>query len=142
MRLRAVLPGLAAAAGLWLAGVALADEAAPPPLPPGGPEFCKQNPAKCEEMRAKRDAFCKENPDRCAELEQKRAERQEFCKQNPEKCQEQRALMQQRRAEIQKRCAEDPAKCDQIKQQMRERWKTRHGGSRPSGPPSDAPSGQ
>ena len=138
MRLRASLLGFAAIAGLWLGASLARAEDAPPPMPPGGPEFCKQNPAKCEEWRAKRDAFCKANPQRCEELKQRRAEREAFCKQNPQKCEQQRAALKARHEEMQARCSEDPAKCDQIKQQMRERWKEHHPGA--PAPSESAPS--
>ena len=37
-----------------------ADETLPPH--PDRAEFCKQNPEKCEEARAKREAFCRKTP--------------------------------------------------------------------------------
>jgi len=129
---RKTLLGLASIAGLLFgARLALADDAAPPPTTSPSPghmrEFCKQNPGKCEEAKAKHAAFCKENPEKCEQLKQKRAERRAYCKQNPEKCQEQRAQMQQHRAEMQAKCAADPEKCQEMKQQMRERMQQRHG---------------
>lgn len=136
MRTCKVLLGVAAIAGLWLgASAALADDA-----PPAGPraEWCKQNPEKCKELRAKREAFCKENPQKCEEMKQKAAQRQEFCKQNPEKCEQQRAAMKQRMADLKAKCDADPAKCEEMKQQARARWKERHGANPPenSAPPA------
>ena len=134
MSLHKILLGLTASAGLLLGtGLALAEDAAPPP-PVRGPAFCKENPGKCEEARAEHEAFCKENPEKCEQMKQKRAERREFCKQNPEKCEEQRAAMKQRRAEMRAQCEADPAKCDEKKKQARERWQEHHGSGSPTAP--------
>ena len=136
VRLYKALLGVASIAFLCLgASLALADDA-----PPAGPraEWCKQNPEKCKELRAKREAFCKDNPQKCEQMKQKAAERQEFCKQNPEKCEQQRAAMKQRRSDLKAQCDADPAKCDEIKQQARERWKARHGMNPPANSPSQA----
>jgi hypothetical protein len=119
---------------LLLASPVRAEDPTTPP--PDRAEFCKQNPGKCEEARAKRDAFCKENPEKCEQVRQKRAERREFCKQNPEKCAEQRERMKQRRAEMQAKCAADPAKCEEMKKERRERFQKRHGGGSPPAPPT------
>jgi|GEM_PF-1441359 len=81
---------------------ALAADGPPPPRP--GQEFCKDNPGKCEEARAKR------------------AERREFCKANPEKCKEQREQLQAKRAELQAKCQADPAKCTEMKDQARKKF--------------------
>ena len=130
--------GMAAVAGLWLgAGRALADDTAPPTGPRA--EWCKQNPEKCQELRAKREAFCKDNPQKCEQMKQRMAERQEFCKQNPEKCAEQRAAMKQHMADLKAKCDADPAKCDEMKQAARERWQARHGMNAPASPQQGAP---
>jgi hypothetical protein len=135
------LLGFISIAGLLLgASLALAEDA-PPAGNPGldGSAWCKENPGKCDEARAKHAAFCKENPDKCNELSQKRAERQAFCKENPEKCAEQREKFKQQRAERKAQCAADPEKCEEMKQARRERFKKRHGGG---GPPADQGSGK
>lgn len=120
--------GLASIAGLLLgASLALADDATPGPSPGHMREFCKENPGKCEEAKAKHAAFCKENPEKCEQMKQRRAERRAFCKENPEKCAEQRAQMKQRHAEMKAKCEADPAKCQEMKQQMRERMREKHG---------------
>jgi len=109
------LLGFAGVAGLLLgATLALADDVSPSPPPMPGPRFCRENPGKCEEARARREAFCQENPQKCEQMKQKRAKRHAFCQENPEKCDEQRAQMKARR-------------CDEMKQQMRERVQQRHG---------------
>jgi len=130
MKLDRIAIALASVAGLLLiAGPALADEAPAPGQQRA--EFCKQNPQKCEEARAKREAFCKQKPETCAQMKEKRAERRELCQQNPEKCAQQRERMKERRADMQAKCAADPAKCEQMKQERRERFQKRHGGVTP-----------
>jgi len=111
-----------------------ADESAPPPRP--GKEFCKENPGKCEEARARRQEFCTANPEKCEQMKAKRAERREFCKANPEKCKEQREELKERRAEMQARCQADPAKCEEMKDQARKRFQDRMGGPPPTAPPA------
>lgn len=145
MRRHEFLLSLVSVAGLLLGANALAEEnSAQHEGDPGTSEWCKENPGKCEEMRAKREAFCKENPEKCADFKQKRAEREAACKANPEKCAEQREKFKQHRAEMKAKCDADPAKCEEMKQARRERFKKRHGGgSAPSDPaakPGDAPS--
>jgi hypothetical protein len=127
MRMRYAFLGSASAVlfGIGLvAGPALGDDKAPPPLP--GAAWCKENPGKCQEARAKHEQWCKDNPKQCEQWKQKRAEREQFCKDNPKKCEEQRAEMKKRMHEVQAECAKDPAKCEQMKQQARERMKERH----------------
>ena len=153
MHLHKTALGFISIAGLWLgASLALADDVAPaghPGGPGGGSEWCKENPGKCEEARAKHEAFCKENPEKCEQWNQKRAEREAYCKDNPQKCAEQREQFKQHRAEMKAKCEADPAKCEEMKQARRERFMKRHGnGSEPSehgadahpgGPPSAPP---
>jgi len=122
---------------LLFASLSLAEDTAPPAAGPGNSAWCKENPDKCAELRAKHEALCKENPEKCEQMKQRRAERAEFCKQNPEKCAEQRERFQQRRAEMKAKCDADPAKCEQMKQKRRERFMQRHGGAAPP----DAPGG-
>jgi hypothetical protein len=127
MRTHKTLLCLASIAGLLLgAQLALADdptpETSPPPLP--GRKYCKENPGKCEEARAKHAAWCQENPEKCKERqedrdrerdlrdeerEKKRAERRAYCKENPETCKAERAQRRQRKAEIEAKCKADPA---------------------------------
>ena len=109
----------------------LADDG-PPPMP--GREFCKENPGKCEEARARRQEFCTANPEKCEQMKARRAERREFCQANPEKCQEQREQMKARRAELQAKCQADPVKCDEMKDQSRKRFQDRMGGPPPPVP--------
>ncbi len=117
MRLGKSTLALATIAGLLLIiGPALAEDAPPPseesPRKRERAEFCKQNPDRCEEARAKRKAFCAENP---------------------AKCEQQREQMKQRRAEFKAKCEADPEKCKQMKQQRRERFKKRQGAGNPPG---------
>ena len=112
---------------------ALADDDQPPPRP--GKEFCKENPGKCAEARARHQEFCTANPEKCEQMKQKRAERREFCTANPEKCKEQREAMKARRAEMQAKCQADPAKCDEMKEQARKKFQDRMG----TAPPPPAP---
>ena len=77
MKPHKTLLALASIAGLLLgASLALADDASPPVSPPAmpGPEFCKANPARCEEARAKHAAFCQENPQKCEQMKQQMRE--------------------------------------------------------------------
>ncbi|MGH8641104.1 MAG: hypothetical protein ACRET6_05305 [Burkholderiales bacterium] len=52
-------------------------------------EWCKANPGKCEEAKAKaqqRREECKADPEKCRAESKARLE--QFCRDNPEKCQE------------------------------------------------------
>lgn len=118
MRMQQVLFGVIASASFLGSPLsALADDDQPPPRP--GKEFCKENPGKCEEARARR---------------------QEFCKANPEKCKEQRAAMKAKRAEMQAKCQADPAKCEEMKAEARKKFQDKMGGQPPPAPPPTAPS--
>ena len=113
MRMQQFLITAAATAGLLCSPLlALADDGGPPPLP--RKEFCKENPGKCEEARARRREFCKANPEKCKEqreqMKARRAEMQAKCKADPEKCEEMKA----RRAEMQAKCKDDPAMCKEM----------------------------
>jgi hypothetical protein len=125
------LLALVSITGLWFGvGPARADDLSPPPRP--GREFCKENPGKCEEARARHAAFCQENPQKCEQARQRRAERRERCKQDPEKCAEQKAAMKKRREERQARCQADPSQCDEG---MQHRY--HHGAPGPGPKPAD-----
>ena len=142
MRMHKTLLGLISIAGLLLgARLAMADDpAAAEPLPPlPGREFCKENPGKCAEARARRQAFCEKNPEKCEQMKQKLAERRNYCRQNPEKCEQQREERQKRHAEMQAKCAADPAKCNEMKQQMRERHQQHQGMGGSAAQPAPAP---
>lgn len=141
MKLRTTLLGLVSIALLSLsAGLALAEDE-PATDAPEFSGWCKENPGKCEQARAKHAAWCEANPEKCKEMKGKRAERAEFCKQNPEKCAEQRERFKQHRAEMKAKCEADPAKCEEMKQSRRERFKKRHGGGAPADAPAGNPSG-
>ena len=79
---------------------------APPEKP--GAAFCQQNPQKCEEMRAKRDAFCKNNPQTCEAGKDRRDARRAYCEENPEKCKALREEHAQRREKMKAYCEESP----------------------------------
>jgi hypothetical protein len=52
-------------------------------------EWCKANPEKCEEAKAKvrkRREECKADPEKCRA--EAKARREQWCRDNPEKCQE------------------------------------------------------
>jgi len=142
MRRHEFLLGFVSVAGLLLgANLAFAEEQSDQHEgTPGSSEWCKENPGKCEEARAKHEAFCKENPQRCAEMKAKRAEREAFCKENPETCAEQREKFKLHRAEMKAKCEADPEKCDEMKQAHREKFKQRHGGG--GSPPAGAGAGK
>ena len=80
--------------------LATADDG-PPRVP--GKGWCKDNPGKCDEARARRQEYCKANAEACKQqrmqAKQKRAERKAFCKDNPETCEQQREQMKAKRAE-------------------------------------------
>jgi hypothetical protein len=84
-------------------------------------QWCKDNPEKCREMKAKaeqRREQCKANPEKCRAEAQ--ARREQWCKDNPEKCREMKAKAQQRREQ----CKADPGKCRaEMQAQSRERFK-------------------
>jgi len=71
-------------------------------------QWCKDNPEKCREMKAKaeqRREQCKADPEKCrAEMQ---ARREQWCTDNPEKCREMKAKAEQRRAF----CKAEPEKC-------------------------------
>ena len=61
-------------------------------------QWCKDNPEKCREMKAKaeeRREQCKANPEKCRA--EAKARREQWCKDNPEKCREMKAKMEERR---------------------------------------------
>jgi len=133
MRMQQIfLAVIATASFLGAPLLAQADDDAPPPRQ--GKEFCKDNPGKCDEARARRQEFCTENPEKCEQMKAKRAERREFCKANPEKCKEQREAMKARRAEMQAKCQADPARCDEMKDQARKQFQDRMGAAPPPAP--------
>ena len=76
-------------------------------------QWCRDNPEKCRELKAKAEQHreeCKANPERCrAEM---KARREQWCKDNPEKCRELKAKAEQHREE----CKADPAKCRPARQ--------------------------
>jgi hypothetical protein len=110
--------------------VTKADDGGPPPQP--GKEFCKENPGKCEEARARHREFCQANPDKCEQMKDKRAERREYCKANPEKCKEQREQMQAK-------CKADPSRCEEMKDQARKKFQDWMGGPPSPTPPTPPP---
>ena len=127
MRTYRTMLAVAGTAGLLLGGgLALAEDAAPPPQHPGR-EWCKENPGKCDEARAKHEAWCAQNPDRCAKAKERRAARREWCEKNPEECAQKKAEWQQKHAELKAKCDADPAKCNEMKQQMRQQMREKHG---------------
>ena len=71
-------------------------------------QWCKDNPEKCREMKAKaeqRREQCKADPEKCrAEMQ---AHREQWCKDNPEKCREMKARMEERR----RQCEANPEQC-------------------------------
>ncbi len=61
-------------------------------------QWCKDNPEKCREMKAKaqqRREQCKADPEKCRAEAQ--ARREQWCKDNPEKCRELKARLEERR---------------------------------------------
>ena len=84
-------------------------------------QWCKDNPEKCREMKAKaqqRREQCKADPEKCRAEAQ--ARREQWCKDNPEKCREMKAKAQQRREQ----CKADPEKCRaEMQARSRERFK-------------------
>jgi hypothetical protein len=84
-------------------------------------QWCKENPEKCREAKAKaeqRRDECKADPEKCRAEAQARLE--QWCKDNPERCREMKAKAQQRRDE----CKADPEKCRaELQARGRERFK-------------------
>ena len=84
-------------------------------------QWCKDNPEKCREMKAKaeeRREQCKADPEKCRAEAQ--ARREQWCKNNPEKCREMKAKAEQRREQ----CKADPEKCRaEARARSRERFK-------------------
>ena len=71
-------------------------------------QWCKDNPEKCREMKAKaeqRREQCKADPEKCRAEAQ--ARREQWCKDNPEKCREMKAKAEERREQ----CKANPEKC-------------------------------
>jgi len=106
---------------LFLAGFGLAAQAqeAPQagPKAPAVRERCADGP-----MGRRHQEFCKDNPQRCEELKAKRDQMREQCKQDPAACEkkreEMRAKMKQR---MEERCKADPARCETMKKRFEER---------------------
>ena len=100
---------------LGLTGPAAADD-----LAARGP-WCQENPAKCEEMRARREEFCKKNPQTCEQKQKERAARKQWCQDNPAECEQMKAEKRARVERIREKCDADPAACEKRRAAMRER---------------------
>ena len=88
-------------------------------------KWCREHPAKCEELRARRAEFCKDNPETCARREQERAERKQWCAEHPERCDALKDERKERRAKIREKCEASPEECEKRREQFRERRKER-----------------
>ncbi len=103
---------------LALPAVANTAPAPAPAVENPGMQMCKDNPQKCEEMKARREAFCKNNPQTCESRKEARQARRKWCEQNPDKCQKLKDEQAQRQERAQERRDAAPA-----------------GGEKPAGPP-------
>lgn len=115
----AILALLLTGADRTLAAEDATSSPAPAPDPRAG--WCAQNPARCEQIRARRAEWCTAHPERCEAMKQRRAERRAWCEQNPEECAKQREQRRARLKELREKCAADPEKCADIRRQMRQR---------------------
>lgn len=99
---------------------------------------CQANPEKCAEMKAKmkeRQAMretCKDDPAKCEQMRKEHHEKkfQERCEKNPQKCEE----MKSRREEFKKKCEADPKACEARKAEIKERVGERREQRKEGGP--------
>ena len=88
-------------------------------------QWCKDNPAKCEELKARKDRFCDENPETC---EHRRAEREELkaaCEKDPARCEQLKAERKARHEKMKQWCKDNPAECEKRRAERKERREER-----------------
>ena len=59
------------------------------------------------EAQARREQWCKDNPEKCREMKAKAEQRREQCKAEPEKCRQMKAKLEERR----RQCEANPEQC-------------------------------
>lgn len=88
-------------------------------------QWCKDNPAKCEEVKARHEAFCKENPQTCEERKAAREKRKAECEANPAACRKMKDERKARHEKMKAACKDNPKECEKRRKEMRERRKDR-----------------
>jgi Skp family chaperone for outer membrane proteins len=88
-------------------------------------QWCKDNPAKCEEAKARRDAFCKNNPTTCEHRREEREEMKAECDKDPAKCEKLKEERKARHARMHEACKANPAECEKRRAEHRERREER-----------------
>ena len=93
------------------------------PHAPGGPEIaerCKENPERCEKMKARMQEWCANHADRCEEMKKHREEMRQQCEKDPVACKQKREEMGKKMHQrMEEKCKKNPEKCKE--------WKERHG---------------
>jgi len=116
---------------LFLAGFGLAaqaQEAAPatPKSSPNAQQPCKDHPGTGGRFKERHEAFCKDNPQRCEEMKAKREQMREQCKQDPAACEKKREEMRTKMKErFEERCKADPQRCEAMKKRWEEHQQQR-----------------
>lgn len=85
---------------------------------------CTQDPEACQRLQGRLEGYCKDNPERCAEFRAKREEMRQKCAQDPAACEKQRQEMRAKaRERFEERCKTDPQRCEA----MKKRWEEHKG---------------
>jgi len=126
---------------LLLAGFGLAVQAQEAPQAAPKAPMAKE---RCTDgAKHRHEAFCKDNPQRCEELKAKHEQMREQCKQDPAACEKKREEMRAKMKErFEERCKANPERCEAMKKRWEE-GSAQNPGERRSAPaaPSTAPKG-
>ena len=101
------------------------DEFVPEGAPAKDGKFCKENPAKCEEWKARHEQFCKNNPETCKQGAAAREKRRAWCDANPKECQKLKEERQARHQKMREWCHANPGECKERREEMKQRRKAR-----------------
>jgi hypothetical protein len=101
-------------------------------------DFCKSNPAKCQEIEAQAKAKCDADPAACEarkqQFQQKLADIKAKCDADPQACAARKAEFQQKREAMKAKCDADPAACEAMKQKFLEKRSERNDAAIPATP--------
>ena len=90
------------------------------PASPGDGQWCKDNPAKCEERKARRAEFCKKNPETCKQRKAELEKKKQWCKDNPAECKKMREERHARHERMREKCEANKEKCEERKEEFKE----------------------
>lgn len=92
------------------------------PKEPQGVGRCTGPAEACQRLRERLDGYCKDNPQRCEEFKAKREAMRQKCSQDPAACEKERKERQAKAKErFEQRCKENPQRCEEMKKHWEER---------------------